>query len=251
MRHLKLLSLIFLMALFSCGGDDNNPVIDEPDNPDPVQPANKYPTELVGTWQFYSGNPVAVLTSIEENNILNQTLIFVANGNMNEAIVHPKGDYQGEIVSANGNWLVDNQQLTITDWQGHTVVGNCYYKIYADSSLTLTIGGKSAVYYKQESIKKKYPDLIVSRWNSLRQDNGRERMTFNRDYSGIYETNYYNGFYNGRGIFTWSYNDNVITAKYKDRATSIATEEYAINYLNKKSISWTFKKDTVYYLREQ
>ena len=71
MKYLKLLSLIFIFVLLSCGGDDKNPVNDEPNKPDPVQPATKYPTELVGTWEFYSGNPVAILSSIEENDILN------------------------------------------------------------------------------------------------------------------------------------------------------------------------------------
>lgn len=248
---MKKVLIIFslMMLLVACGGDNNNPVIDEPDS---VEPANKYPTELVGTWEFYSGNPVAVLSSIEENDILNHTFIFVANGNMNEAIVHPDRNKHGETISANGNWFVENKQLKLTDWLGNAIGGNCSYKINADNSLTLTIGGKSAVYYKHEEIRKKYPDLIVSRWNSLRQDDaGKERMTFNSDSTGCYETYYHNGFFNGQGDFTWSYNENIITARYRNVASSIATEEYVINYLNKKSISWTFKNDTVYYTREQ
>lgn len=250
---MKKVLIIFslMMLLVACNSDDNNPMINEPDKPDPVQPANKYPNELVGVWEFYSGNPVAVLSTINENDILNHTFIFVANGNMNEAIVHPDRNKQGETISAYGNWLVENKQLKLTDWQGNVIGGNCSYKINADSSLTLTIGGKSAVYYKQNDIKKKYLDLIVNRWNSLRQDDGRERMTFYSNNTGCFETYYKNGFYNGRGDFTWSYNNNVITAIYKDRASSIATEEYVINYLNMKSISWTFKNNTVHYTREQ
>ena len=61
MKHLILLSFVFVVTLLSCGSDGNNSVVDEPDTPDPAQPANKFPTELVGTWQFYSGDPIAIL----------------------------------------------------------------------------------------------------------------------------------------------------------------------------------------------
>lgn len=236
---------IILMALFfsSCGSDSNEP--------DSTQPENKYPTELVGTWQFYSGNPVSVFSSIDENDILNQSFIFVANGNMNETIVRPNGNCQGESTSANGNWFVENKQLKITDWQGNAISGNCSYKINADGSLNLTIGGKSAVYYKQDEIKKYYSGLIVSTWNSLRQDGGRTRMIFSSNGKGAFLSTYIDGAFYGRGDFTWSYSDNVITAVYENRASSFATEEYVLNYLNKKSISWTFKKNTVFYVRAQ
>ena len=178
MKHLKIFSLLFMLALFSCGGDDNNSVINEPEKPDPVQPGSKYPTELVGTWQFYSGNPVAVLSSIEENDILNHTFIFVDNGNMNEAVVYRDDNRFGKTTSAYGNWLIENKQLKLTDWQGNAIGGNCSYKINADSSLTLTIAGKSAVYYKQDEIKKKYPDLIIGRWNNMREGASKARMSF-------------------------------------------------------------------------
>lgn len=236
---------IILMALIfsSCGSDSNEP--------DSAQPENKYPTELVGTWHFYSGNPVSVLSSIDENDILNQSFIFVANGNMSEAIVRPNGNGQGESTTANGNWFVENKQLKFTDWQGNTIGGNCSYKINADGSLNLTIGGKSAVYYKQDEIKKYYSGLIVSTWNSLRQDGGRTRMIFSSDGKGAFLSTYIDGAFYGRGDFTWSYSDNVITAVYENRASSFATEEYVLNYLNKKSISWTFKKNTVFYVRAQ
>ena len=249
MKHLKLLSLFFILALLSCGSDDDNPVNNEPDKPDPVQPSNKYPNELVGTWQFYSGNPVAVLSSIDENDILNQTFIFVANGNMKENIVHPNRNNQGMISSANGNWMVENKQLKLTDWQGNAISGNYSYKINADSSLSINFNGKTAIYYRQEDVKRNYPDLIVScRWVTISKYS---RMTFYTNGRGCFETYYKNGFYNGVANFTWSYNDNIIKAIYEDRASSIATEEYVINYLNKKSISWTFKNDTACYIREQ
>ena len=231
---------IFLMAFFSssCGSDSNEP--------DSIQPENKYPAELVGTWQYYSGNPVSVFSSINENDILNQSFIFVANGNMNEAIVHPNGN-----TSANGNWFVENKQLKLTDWQGNAIDGNCSYKINADGSLNLTIGGKSAVYYKQDEIKKYYPGLIVSTWNSLRQDAGKTRMIFSSNGKGVFLSTYIDGAFYGRGDFIWSYSDNVITAVYENRASSFATEEYVLNFLNKKSISWTFKNNTVFYVRAQ
>lgn len=236
---------IVLMALFlsSCGSDVNEP--------DSTQHENKYPTELVGTWQFYSGNPVAVLSNIDENNILNQTFIFVANGNMNESIVRPNGNGQGETTSANGNWFVENKQLKLTDWQGNAIGRNYSYKINADGSLNLAIDGKSAVYYKQDEIQKYYSGLIVSTWNSLRQDGGRTRMIFSSNGKGAFLSTYIDGAFYGRGDFTWSYSDNVITAVYENRASSFATEEYVLNYLNKKSISWTFKNNTVFYVRTQ
>ena len=247
MKLLKCISLILILVLLSCGDDNNKESVE----PDPAIPTNKFPAELVGTWQFYSGNPVAVLSSVEENDILNQTFIFVANGNMNEAIVRPDRNKQGETISANGNWFVENKQLKLTDWQGNMVGGNVAYKINSDSSLTLTISGKSAVYFKQDEIKKKYPSLIVSTWNSLRQDGGRTRMIFSSNGKGAFLTTYIDGAFYGRGDFTWSYSDNVITAIYENRASSFATEEYVLNYLNKKSISWTFKNNIVHYVREQ
>lgn len=250
MKHLKLVSLIYMLMLLSCGGDNNNPIIDEPDKPDPVQPANKYPTELVGTWEFYSGNPVAVLSSIEENDILNHTFIFVANGNMNEAIVHLGRNEQGETVSANGNWLVENKQLIITDWQGSIIVENCSYKIDADSSLTLTIGGKSAIYYRQHEIKKKYPDLIDGSWNNMRAGSARARMSFYDTGRGYSQSYYINGFYYGGEPFSWSYSDGVIYVDYDNISKPTGHHEYVINYLNKKSISWTFKNETKHYVRE-
>lgn len=240
MKYIEFLTLSLLLALLSCNGDDND---------NPAQPNSKNPIELVGTWQLYSGDPVAMFSNLEDSQILNQTLIFVVNGNMNESIV--KRDHPSEKSSVNGNWFVENKQFKLTDWQGNEINKAFNYKIGADSSLTLTINGKSAVYYKQEEIKNKYPDLIVSRWNNLATfDAGKERMTFSSDGTGCFETYYKNGFYNGRGNFTWSYANNVITAVYKDVATSIATEEYTINYLNQISISWTFKDKTVYYVRE-
>ena len=240
-----------MFVLLSCGGDGNNTVIDEPNQPDPVLPPNKYPTELVGTWQFYSGNPVAVLSSIEESHILNQTFIFVANGNMNEAIVYPDNNQEGNTTSANGNWLVENSQLKLTDWQGNAIGGNYSYKINADSSLTLTIKGKSAVYYKQEDIKKKYPDLIVGSWNNMREGSARTRMSFYDTGRGYLQSYYINGFYYGGEPFSWYYEDNVITAKYDNIAGPTGQHKYSINYLNKKSISWTFKNEAKFYVREQ
>lgn len=250
MKLLKLSSLIFIFVLLSCGSD-NNTVIDEPDKPEPVQPVNKYPTELVGTWQFYSGNPVGILSSIEEKDILNQTFIFVANGNMNEAIVHPNTNYQGETSSANGNWFVENKQLKLTDWQGNAISSNCSYKINADSSLTLTISGKSAVYYKQEDIKKKYSDLIIGSWNNMRDGSARERMSFYNTGRGYSQSYFINGFYYGGEPFSWTYNDNVITVIYDNIAGSMGHHEYVLNYLNNNSISWTYKNEAKFYVREQ
>lgn len=250
MKYLKLLSLIFIFVLLSCGGDDNNPVNDEPDKPDPVQPATKYPTELVGTWEFYSGNPVAVLSSIEENDILNQTFIFVANGNLNEAIVHPDANKQGKTISANGNWMVENNQLKLTDWQGNTINGSFSFKINADSSLTLTVSGKSAVYYKQEDIKSKYPDLIIGSWNNMRDGSARTRMSFFNTGRGYSQSIYINGFYYGGEHFSWSINDKIISVDYDNISQPTGHHEYIINYLNKKSVSWTFKNEARHYVRE-
>lgn len=250
MKYLNIFSLIFVFVLLSCGGDDNNPIIDEPDKPDPVQPANKYPTELVGTWQFYSGNPVAVLSNIEENDILNQTFIFVANGNLNEAIVHPDANQQGMTTSANGNWMVENKQLKLTDWQGNAISGSYLFKINADSSLTLTISSKSAVYYKQEDIMSKYPDLIVGSWNNMRDGSARARMSFYNTGRGYSQSTYINGFYYGGEPFSWSINDNVISVDYDNISKPTGHHEYVINYLNKKSISWTFKNEARHYVRE-
>lgn len=244
MKYSITIAFLFMtLVLLSCESDSNEP--------DPTQHENKYPDELVGTWQFYSGSPVSVLSSIDENEILNQSFIFVANGNMNEAIVRPNGNGQGEPTSANGNWFVENKQLKFTDWQGNAIDGNCSYKINADGSLNLTIGGKSAVYYKQDKIKMLYSGLIVSTWNSVRQDAGRTCMIFSSNGKGAFLSTYIDGAFYGRGNFTWSYSDNVITAVYENRASSFATEEYVLNYLNKKSISWTFKNNTVFYVRAQ
>ena len=243
MKHLKLLSFVFVVTLLSCGSDDNEP--------DLSQYENKYPEELVGIWQFYSGDPVAILSSVDESEILNQTFTFVANGNMNESIVNPDANKQGKTTTANGNWFVENKQLKLTDWQGNAIGGTCSYKINADGSLNLTIGGKSAVYYKQDEIKSYYSGLVAGTWNSLRQDGGRTRMIFSSNGKGAFLSTYIEGAFYGRGDFTWSYSDNVITAIYENRASSFATEEYVINYLNKKSVSWTFKNNTVYYVRAQ
>lgn len=250
MKHLKLLSLIFIFALLSCGGDNSDPDINEPNKPDPVQPANKYPTELVGIWQFYSGNPVAVFSSIEENDILNHTFTFVANGNINEVIIHPDANKQGKTTSGNGNWFVENKQLKFTDWNGNAISNNISYKINSDSSLTLTISNKSAVYYKQEDIKKKYPDLIVGTWNNMRDGGARTQMYFNNSGRGASLSNYYEGAFYGREDFSWSYNDNVIIVDYDHITYPTGHHEYAINYLNKKSISWTFKNEARHYVRE-
>ena len=178
MKHLIFLSLLFVVALFSCGNDDNNTVNGEPDTPDSVQPANKYPSELVGTWQFYSGDPEAILSSIKDSDILNHSFIFVANGNLNESIVYSDANKQGKTISANGNWMVENKSLRLTDWQGNPLNGSFSYKINADSSLTLINGSNSAVYYKQDDIKKKYPDLIVGSWNNMRDGASKARMSF-------------------------------------------------------------------------
>lgn len=246
----KIAILLMALCLSSCGSDDNNSVIDEPDKPDPVQPTNKYPAELVGTWQLYSGNPVAVLSSIEENDILNQTFIFVDNGNLNEAIVYPDANKHGKTTSAYGNWLVENKVLKLTDWQGNAIGGNCSYKINADSSLTLTISGKSAIYYKQEDIKKKYQDLIIGRWNNMREGASKTRMSFYSTGRGESQSTYINGFYFGGEPFSWSYSDNVIIADYDNIAQPTGHHEYVINYLNKKSVSWTFKDEEKHYVRE-
>ncbi len=239
-----------MMMLVACGSDDNKSVIDEPDKPDPVQPENKYPTELVGTWEFYSGNPVAVLSSIEENDILNHTFIFVANGNLNEAIVYPDANKQGKTISAYGNWFVENKQLKLTDWQGNAIDGNNSYKLNADSSLTLTIGGKSALYYKHDEIKKKYPELIIGSWNNMRESAGRAKMIFSNNGRGAFLATYIDGTFYGRDDFSWSYNDNVITADYDHITYPSGHHEYVINYLNTKSISWTFKNEVKHYVRE-
>ena len=250
MKHLKLLSFVFVVTLLSCGSDGNNSVVDEPDTPDPAQPANKFPTELVGTWQFYSGNPVAILSSVEESDILNQTFIFVANGNMNESIVYPDANKFGKTTSANGNWMVENKQLRLTDWQGNALNGSFSYKINADSSLTLINGDKSAVYYKQEEIKKKYPDLIVGSWNNMRDGSSKTRMSFYDTGKGYSQSEYINGFYYGGEPFSWSYSDNIISADYDNISKPTGHHEYVLIYLNKKSVSWTFKNEERYYVRE-
>lgn len=242
MKHLKLVLLFFILALTSCGSNG--------DEPHSNQQADKYPDELVGTWEFYSGNPVAVLSGIEENNILNHTFIFVDNGNMNEAIVHPDANKYGKTTSANGNWFFENKQLRFTDWQGNAVGGDCSYKINADGSLSLTIGDKTAVYYKQDDIKKKYNNLIVGSWNNMREGSARTKMIFNNNGRGSSLSYYYEGAYYGREDFSWSYNDNVITADYDHITYPTGHHEYVINYINKKSISWTYKNEAKYYVRE-
>lgn len=238
MKYLKYLLVLCMIALLSCGGNDNN-------EPDSLQPANKFPNEIVGTWELYSGDPVPILSRIEENDILNQTFIFVANGNINESIAH-----HGKYTSANGNWFVENKQLKFTDWHGNEIGTDCSYKINADSSLTLTISGKSAIYFKQDDIKVKYHDLLVGSWNNGAQGAGRVRMTFNKNGRGYSQSTYINDIYYAGEPFSWSYNNKVITVDYDNVAKPIGLHEYVINFLNKKSISWTFENETRFYVRE-
>lgn len=238
-----------MMVLVACGNDDNNTVIDEPDKPESVQ-HDKYPTELVGTWEFYSGNPVGVLSSIEENDILNHTFIFVANGNLNEAIVYPDDNQQGKTISVYGNWFVEGKQLKLTDWQGNAIGANCSYKINADSSMTLSFDDRSAVYYRQEEIRKKYPELIVGSWNNMRDGAARTRMSFYDSGRGQSQSYYMNGMFMGGDSFSWSYSDNVISVDYDNISQPTGHHEYVINYLNTKSISWTFKNEAKHYVRE-
>lgn len=49
--------------------------------------------------------------------------------------------------------------------------------------------------------------------------------------------------------FKWFYEDETITAAY-DNATSIATKNYIITYLNTKSLSWTISNGSSFGLRD-
>ena len=128
--------------------------------------------------------------------------------------------------------------------------GNNSYRINADSSLTLTIDGKSALYYKQNEIKKKYPELIVGSWNNMSEGAGRRRMSFYNTGRGQSQTYYINGMFMGGEPFSWSYSDNVISVDYDNISKPTGHHEYVVNYINTKSISWTYKNEAVHYVRE-
>ncbi len=50
--------------------------------------------------------------------------------------------------------------------------------------------------------------------------------------------------------FKWFYEDETLTAAYDNAATSIATKNYIITYLNTKSLSWTISNGSSFGLRD-
>lgn len=229
--------IVLSYSMSSCGGDDNN--IDEPVNSN----ENRYPSELVGTWFYHSGDPSSLFVDFEGNDILNITYTLTSNGNLQESFVYYSGDYSGKSTSTLGNWYVENKKLIITDWNANMIHNGLSYKFNNDNSLTITINGKSSLFYRQEDIEKIYKDLIIGTWNNNALGGGKTRITFNRDGSGHQQSTYINGFYYGSTHFSWSCNGNELTIKNDDAPQSNTTK---INYVNKKSFSW----GTSYFTKE-
>lgn len=237
-----------LVLLSSCGGDNKNNAIDEPDIP---EQENKFPTELVGTWMYYSGTSGSIFFDYDEKDLLNISLTFVGNGNILESVYYFNSSRKGDYNEVKGNWFIENQKLIITNWDGERRPDDFSYKINNDNSLTITINGNSSKFYKKEDIIKLYPSLITDSWDNGRTDSGRERITFRGDGSGYEQSLYWEGrvFMSG-STFDWSYADETITAVYDNVATSIATKNYKIRYLNTKSLSWTIGNGSSFWLRD-
>ncbi len=239
-KYIYFLLAVFCVTMVSCG-DDNN-TNDEPIQPDNTED-NKFPTELVGVWCYYSGSPNSLFVEFNEEDILNMTYTFTSNGNLNETFVYYSPDYEGKKTSTIGNWSVENKKLSIYDWNGNKFNGDVSYKINDDNSMTLTINGNSAIYYKQEDIVKYYSKLILGGWNNNWPANGKIRYTFSSDGTAERQSNYINGFFYGSSSFTWSISGNeLITQNEGVSEQGIST----INYLNKRSLSW----GTLYLIKE-
>ena len=237
---LYLLTFVLLsFSLPSCGDDNNNIVIDEPEGTE----SNRYPVELVGTWCYYSGNPNSLFVDFNEKDILNMTYTLTSNGNLSETFVFYSPDNEGKKTSTIGNWSVENKTLMISDWNGNKINGDLSYSLNNDNSLTLTINGTSAIYYKQEDIVKLYPKLIIGAWNNNWPANGKIRYSFNSDGTAVRQSNYINGFFCGRSSFTWSINGNELITQNEGVSEQ---GKSTINYLNKRSLSW----GTLYLIKE-
>lgn len=245
---LYLFTALSFLLLSSCSGDNKNAVIDEPDV---TEQDNKFPSELVGTWIYYTGTSGSIFFDYDEKDLLNISLTFVENGNLLESVYYFNSSRIVDYNEVKGNWFIENQKLIITNWDGERRPDNFSYQINNDKSITITINGNSSVFYKKEDIIKLYPSLMIDSWDNGRTDSSRERITFRSDGSGYGQSLYWEGrvFMSGT-TFNWSYADETITVVYNNVASSFATKNYRIKFLNKKSLSWTIGNGSSYWLRD-
>jgi hypothetical protein len=249
MRNYFLFILFFFSLLFlSCGkdGEKSDSVIDEPNQQETGM--TDHPTELVGTWVYYSGVPKSILSDVEGGEVLNHVLVFTPNGNFSESVTSISNN--GIVPSSSvGNWKANKQVLSFTDWNGNTVNANISFSFDQDSVLILTYAGKNAHYYNSEFMPKLYPESIIGVWESYVSGSGRVRMVFNSGGTGVYNTYYINGMYYGREYITWKINNDSLAINYTDWAYPTSLHEYKINYLNINSLSLNYKEGTSYYSR--
>ena len=227
------------MLFLSCGNDDNknDSVIDEPDQEETSQ--NIYPTELVGTWVYYSGTPRSVMTANESDMILNHILEFASNGYFAETITIKSGlDYiGGETSTLDGRWWVSGKQIMFSDKYGNPINTSLAYLFEADSALSLN----AARYYPSPKISNYFLSAIIGSWVS-----GKNRILINRGGTGAVYT-YYTDIVYGSENITWKLSNDSLTINYNSWAYPTSLHEYKINYLNTKHLSLLSKDGTSFY----
>jgi hypothetical protein len=245
MRSYFLLISFFVSLLFlSCGddGDNNDSVIDEPNQEETSQ--NIHPTELVGTWVYYSGTARTVLSTNEGDMILNQILEFASNGYFAETItVKSHLDYiGGETSTLDGRWWVSGKQIMFSDKYGNPINTSLAYLFEADSALSLN----AARYYPSAKVSNYFSSTIVGTWENYRTLSGKERIVANSNGSGVVYIYYSENVYGAENM-TWKLKDDSLTINYNSWAYPTSLHEYKINYLNTKHLSLTGKDGESFY----
>lgn len=233
--NIVLVALFSSLILFSCGRDGKN-------NEEPKQEGTSYPSELCGTWIYYSGAPKSILSDIDSTLIFNHVLTLTSNGNFSESV-----STIDESAPLYGNWKVNNKSLVITDWNGNVINSGLSYSIGSDSILSLTSDGKSAFYYRPSILQSMYPSIIFGTWEIYKVS----QLVFNRNGTGVSYSNYHDGFYLGREYTTWSIAADSLRIRYIDWAESAGLFEYKIDYLNTKYLCITNKNGTSRYSKQR
>ena len=243
MRFLYIFSFLACISLLaSCSDSD---AIDNNEE----QSSQQAISDMVGVWVYYSGTPVSILTEAKQN-IYNVVLELTANGNIRETLTTKKKAEAAKEKVSYGNWMIKNDKIIVTNWNGDTLVSNISYQTSKNGTLKLIIDGSAISFLNPEVIRSQYPELITGIWINDLNTSGKIRAHFNKDGSGFYQTNYYDNKFFGQDDFVWSVKGDTLTIRHTWIAGPTGISNLKINYINKEHLSYKNGNDVIHLSRE-
>jgi len=186
-------------------------------------------TYLSGEWHFFSGS-LGELIGESSDDIYDQILTFTSVGNYSEKNIFADKDEK-----LNGNWTIQNNQITLNDWDGKPLNNPVTLIGLSENRLEISYHNSKSVYLRVGTEFENLKTNILGYWKVFPETKYKTNYQFKNDGTVTYTSQF------SEQVFTvsnyeWKVEGNLLTLTLLP--THSLTDKYSIKYCNDKYMRW-------------